>query len=204
MHKGRNGRNAISRHLADDYIARRIFALIQDATSDSPEPGTMDVVTEAARVFSAALEAPQTAAERDAVVRERADAQNALGELYDDLDAGLYAGQTGRARFLTRKARIEERISAAAARLEELSGPENVTLPLGEWLQPGDDGDPIGPGSWWAEASLSDRRTLVELFVHQITVLPAHTRNVRPKGGYDVSPRLVVEWVHPALNDDAE
>jgi hypothetical protein len=109
----------------------------------------------------------------------------------------------GRTRFLATKERIEARVAAASARLAEIAEPEAVTLPLGEWLRPGHDGDPIGPGSWWAEASMSDRRTLVELFLHRITVLPAHTRNVKPKGGYDVRPRLILDWVRPELDDEA-
>ncbi|MFE9217071.1 recombinase family protein [Streptomyces lavendulae] len=191
-------KNSVMQSHLDDYVARCIIAVIQDATRSDVSPETMDIVIEAARVFSHSLELPEKAAERTEVVTERADAQNALRDLYDDLDAGLYSGEIGRERFIEKKKRIEARISAAETRLETLSDPETVELPFDEWLMPGEDGDPIGKGSWWDTADLADKRKFVELFVRKIVVKPtknAHSGRVR--GGYDVTTRIELEFVKP-------
>jgi DNA invertase Pin-like site-specific DNA recombinase len=199
------GLNAVMQNHLDDHVARRIFALIQDATADDPQPGTLAIVTEAAKVFAAALEAPETAGERTALVAERADAQRALDDLYDDLEAGLYEGRTGRERFKAAKGRIDGRITAAGARLAELTEPGTVDLPLDEWLHPGEGGDPIGEGSWWHGTSLEDRRAFVALFVQRLTIKPPESAHRgRVKGGYDVTPRVELDWVHPDANDEDE
>ncbi|MFF8263469.1 recombinase family protein [Streptomyces virginiae] len=197
-------KNSVMQSHLDDYVARCIIAVIQDATRSDASPETMDIVIEAARVFSHSLELPERAAERTEVVTERADAQNALRDLYDDLDAGLYSGEIGRERFIEKKKRIEARIGAAETRLETLSDPETVELPFDEWLNPGEDGDPIGKGSWWDTADLADKRKFVELFVRKIVVKPtknAHSGRVR--GGYDVTKRIDLEFVHPKRESES-
>ncbi|MFC9739145.1 recombinase family protein [Streptomyces noursei] len=195
--------NAVMQSHLDAHVAGRIFALIQSFTAGDADADTAAVITEATRVFSRSVERPETAAERTEVVAERADANNALTDLYDDLDAGLYSGPVGRERFKKTKARIELRIKAADTRLEELADPESVALPIAEWLDGAENGDPLGKGSWWARAELADKRKFVELFVHRIkvkTVTNSHQGRVR--GGYDVAPRIVVEWVQPESKEE--
>ncbi|MFD3676057.1 recombinase family protein [Streptomyces sp. NPDC058613] len=198
-------KNSVMQSHLDDYVAQCIFSVIQDATRDDASEETMDIVIQAARVFSKSLEQPETAAERTEVVTERADAQNALRDLYDDLDAGLYSGEIGRERFIEKKTRIDARISAAEARLETLSDPEIVELPFDEWLNSGEGGNPIGKGSWWDTADLADKRKLVEVFVRKIVVNPtknAHSGRVR--GGYDVTKRIELEFVQPKRESESE
>ncbi|MGW3930144.1 recombinase family protein [Streptomyces microflavus] len=188
--------NAVMQSHADAHIAGRIFALIQRVTAGDADADTLAIVAEATRVFSRSIERPETAAERTEVVAERADANNALTDLYDDLEGGLYDGPVGRDRFKKSKVRIEGRLKAADARLEELADPESVSLPLSEWLDGAKDGDPLGKGSWWQRAELAEKRKFVELFVRRImvkTVENSHQGRVR--GGYDVAPRIVVEFV---------
>nr|WP_243274993.1 recombinase family protein [Streptomyces albus] len=197
-------KNSVMQSHLDDYVARRIFAVIQDATCSDASAETLAIVAEAARVFSMAQERPETAAERTEVVAERADAQNALSDLYDDLDAGLYSGPVGRERFIAKKARIEARISAAEARLESLADPESVELPLAAWLE-SENGDPLGEDSWWATADLADKRKFVELFVRKITVKPtANAHGGRVRGGYDVTKRIELEFVQPKRESESE
>lgn len=179
-----SGLNRVMQSHLDDYVARRIFGLIQSATDGTADDDTADIVAEATRVFSRSVELPETAAERTEVVTERADANNALSDLYDDLDAGLYEGRMGRDRFKVKKSRIEARLSAAETRLEELSDPEAVELPFSEWLEGSEDGDPLGKGSWWARVDMADRRKFVELFVRRITVTAvANSHRGRVRGG---------------------
>ncbi|MFG3211041.1 recombinase family protein [Streptomyces tendae] len=200
-----SGLNRVMQSHLDGYVARRIFALIQSVYDDTPDPDALEIVAEATRVFSRSIENPETAAERTDVVTERADANNALSDLYDDLDAGLYEGKMGRDRFKEKKARIEARIRAADTRLEELADPETTELPLSVWLEGSEDGDPLGKGSWWATAELSERRKFVELFVRRITIVATDNPHAgRVRGGYDVAPRVALEFNRPTTEDETE
>ncbi|MFE2556713.1 recombinase family protein [Streptomyces sp. NPDC059352] len=191
-----SGLNRVMQSHLDDHVARRIFALIQSVTAGTADSDAREIVAEATRVFSRSVEKPETAAERTEVVTERADANNALSDLYDDLDAGLYEGAMGRDRFKERKARIEARLSAADKRLEELADPETLELPFDEWLDGADDGDPLGEGSWWARVEMADRRKFVELFVRRIKVKAvANSHRGRVRGGYNVAERIELEFV---------
>jgi DNA invertase Pin-like site-specific DNA recombinase len=197
------GLNRVMQSHLDNFVARRIFAVIQSVTDGNPDSDALEIVAQATRVFSRSVENPETTAERTEVVTERADANNALSDLYDDLDAGLYEGKMGRDRFKDKKARIEARIRAAETRLEELADPETTELPLSVWLDGAEDGDPLGEGSWWANAELADRRKFVELFVRRITVKATGTPHAgRVRGGYDVAPRVEIEFVRPTAEDD--
>jgi hypothetical protein len=199
------GLNRVMQSHLDDYVARRIFAVISSVESGAASADEREIVAEATRVFSRGVENPETAAERTEVVTERADANNALSDLYDDLDAGLYEGKMGRDRFKTKKARIEARIRAAETRLEELADPETIALPLSEWLDGAEDGDPLGKGSWWATADMADRRKFVELFVRRITVkATTNPHGGRVRGGYDVSERIALEFNRPTAEDEME
>ncbi|MFF6997606.1 recombinase family protein [Streptomyces sp. NPDC008313] len=200
-----SGLNRVMQSHLDDHVARRIFAVIASVESGAATDDELEIVAEATRVFSRGIENPETAAERTEVVTERADANNALSDLYDDLDAGLYDGKMGRDRFKEKKARIEARIRAADTRLEELADPETIELPLSAWLEGADNGDPLGKGSWWATAELADRRRFVELFVRRITVNATDTPHAgRVRGGYDVAPRIVLEFNRPTAEDETE
>ncbi|WP_327168522.1 recombinase family protein [Streptomyces subrutilus] len=191
-----SGLNRVMQSHLDDYVARRIFAVIASVESGAASAEELEIVDEATRMFSRSVENPETAAERTEVVTERADANNALSDLYDDLDAGLYEGQMGRGRFKEKKGRIEARLKAAETRLEELADPETTKLPLDDWLE-GDE-SPMSKGSWWAVADMTDRRKFVELFVRRVTVKATDNPHAgRVRGGYDVAPRVAIEFVRP-------
>lgn len=198
-------KNSVMQSHIDDYVARRIFAVISSVESGAADADALEIVAEATRVFSRSIERPETAAERTEVVTERADANNALSELYDDLDGGLYKGQMGRERFKEKKARIEARISAADARLEELADPDTVELPFAAWLDGAEDSDPLGKGSWWTTADLADKRKFVELFVCRITVKAVeNSHRGRVRGGYNVADRIELDFVRPKAEDETE
>ncbi|MEU9654510.1 recombinase family protein [Streptomyces sp. NPDC048110] len=200
-----SGLNRVMQSHLDDYVARRIFAVIASVESGAATDDELEIVTEATRVFSRGIENPETAAERTEVVTERADALSARDELYDDKDADLYPGEYGKKRFREKLARIEARIRAADTRLEELADPETIELPLSAWLDGAEDGDPLGKGSWWATAELSERRKFVELFVRRITVKATDNPHAgRVRGGYDVAPRIFLEFNRPTAEDETE
>ncbi|WBP87052.1 recombinase family protein [Kitasatospora cathayae] len=152
----------------DDFVARRIFALVGTAEADEE---TLDTLAEATRRFARSQEAPETAGERRSLVAERADVVRALEELYEDRAAGGYKGPIGRKAFLSAEQSLTERLEHTEARLGTLEERSTPALPIMEWLPEGyPDVDPLGPGSWWHGASVDDRRAFVQLFVERVTV----------------------------------
>ncbi|SCL33108.1 Site-specific DNA recombinase [Micromonospora nigra] len=176
----------ISQRALDDYVARRIFALIATAEDD---PDTLDVIAEATRRFGVASADPAAVAARGTMSGELDEARRALDELYDDRAAGAYAGTIGQARFRTSAAALNGRIEALTAQLDALDAAASPTLPIEQWLaEPGED--PIGPGSWWDRTALPERRAFVALFVARVEVRKAPARGHRAP----VDTRVSLTW----------
>ncbi|MDH6123872.1 MULTISPECIES: recombinase family protein [unclassified Kitasatospora] len=195
------GNVSISQTALDDYVARRVFALIQNADGD---PDTHDVLQEAARRFGRATERPDRAAERSRIVAERAEVVAALEELYDERDEGGFRTSVGRARFLRSEKTLEGRLMAVEARLADLEEAEAPALPLGEWVGDDPDADPIGPGSWWHGASVMERRAFFKLFISRITLYKAPHRGGQPRTMEAMAQRVRVEWVHTQKEAEEE
>lgn len=185
----------IAQEYADEYVARRIFALIQAAERDA-DAG--DVMREAARRFGSLSEPAETAQERRALVAERADAVRALEELYDERDEGGFRSAIGRRRFLKAETAANDRLEATEHRLAALGESDVPVLPLRQWLPDSPDVDPIGPGSWWHQATLEERRAFVVLFVERITVRKGTIRGGRRNDplafARQVAERMTITW----------
>jgi DNA invertase Pin-like site-specific DNA recombinase len=189
------GECTVSQRVLDEYVARRIFALIQTAESD---PETLDILWEATRRYGAALEAPERAGERAALVAERADAVAALDELYATRKAGGYRGARGVAMFVAEESEMLSRMEAAEERIRGLEANDTPALPIGEWLPEDPGADPIGEGSWWHSASIADRRAFVKLFIRRIVVRKAERRGIHAS----VERRVTIEWNSTARETD--
>lgn len=174
----------------DTYVAARIFALISTAEDDED---TQAVLWEATRRFGKAVEAPEKAGERASLVAERADAANALNELYEDRAAGSYAGSIGRKHFLKAEATLSFKLAGAEERLNALAEADNPRLPIAEWLPEDPNTSPIGPGSWWHSADIGARRELVKLFVERVTVSKTRADRRAP----DAAERVTIKWAEP-------
>ncbi|MBT3153068.1 recombinase family protein [Streptomyces sp. CHD11] len=190
------GRSYISRSALDDYVVRSIFGVIAAAEYDDDSRA---VLTRVAAHYAEIHETAETAQERRAVMQERADATRALTQLYDDAD--LYRGdEIGRQRWANDVRTQQARVTAADTRLETLGREGTLTLPIHEWCAsdgPEWNGDPLGPGTWWASASLEDRRSFVALFVKRITVrkaLPSE-KSRGNKAAAVIEPRVTIDWV---------
>ncbi|MFF3872526.1 recombinase family protein [Streptomyces sp. NPDC001978] len=186
------GRSYISRTALDDHVVRSIFAIIDAAEYDEESREILERVT----VHYAEInETPEAAQERGAVIQERADATRALSQLYDDRE--LFAGDpVGRARWQDDVRTQQARLSAADTRLEELGQVGSLVLPTSGWTE-SDNGDPLGPGSWWESATLADRREFVALFCKRITVrkaLPSE-KSRGNKASAVIEGRVTIEWV---------
>lgn len=167
-----DGRVAILRDRLDDHVARAVMSRI--GTLDPENPEDLELLVEATRRFAAANSSPETAAEKSTLVVERADYRAALAELYDDHDAGVYKGATGRARFIAKRDRLETSLSGVEERLAALEANRPVLISVDAWAERDEmDGDPLGPGSWWHGASVADRREMLRLFVTRVTVRKA-------------------------------
>ncbi|MEW2359212.1 recombinase family protein [Spirillospora sp. NPDC029432] len=189
------GTCAISQPTVDEYVARRVFALIETAEGDAE---TLAILAEATRRFGRTVENPEIAGERTALVGQRAETLAALNELYEDKAAGGYKGPRGRAAFIAEESALMERLEAADARLTELDAISSPTLPISSWLERNDpSGDPLGSGSWWERATLTERQGMVRLFVARVTVAKSEIPHGRYPAGQSASDRVTVEWVQP-------
>lgn len=187
------GTCAISQPTVDEYVARRVFALIESAEAGEE---TLGILAEATRRFGRNVESPEIAGERTALVGQRAETLVVLDELYEDKRAGGYRGPRGRAAFLSEESALVERLESADARLADLDELASPKLPLASWLERDDpSGDVLGPGSWWATASLDDKRTLIGLFVQRVTIAKSEIKSGRYPAGQSASDRVTIEWV---------
>ncbi|MER7838304.1 recombinase family protein [Streptomyces sp. NPDC096040] len=186
------GRSYISRAALDDHVVRSIFAVIAAAEWDEESRETL---TRVSAHYAEVNETPEAAQERQAVMQERADATRALTQLYDDRD--LYAGDpVGRARWQEDIRTQQERLRAADSRLEALGQAGSLVLPISAWTE-SDNGDPLGPGSWWESATLPDRRSFVAFFCKRVTVrkaLPSE-KSRGSKASAVIEGRVSIEWV---------
>ncbi|MDW8810701.1 recombinase family protein [Streptomyces scabiei] len=167
----------------DTYVAARIMAVIGNADEDDPE--TTEIVVEARSRLARLTENPEARIDRAALLGERARVVRFVEQLYGDLRIGVYDGEIGRRRFLADKQSLEARLTGLDDRIREVGTPDLSPLPVEQW-RASEDGDPLGPTSWWAKADVDDKRTLVELFVDRIEVAKAGGR-----GGF--SPACKVE-----------
>ncbi|WP_231873195.1 MULTISPECIES: recombinase family protein [Kitasatospora] len=170
------GECTISQPALDDHTARSVFALLREVENDHE---ALAVLAEATRRFGVANEAPEHARERAMLVAERADAVRALEDLYDDRKAGGFRGDIGRRRFIAEETALLSLLEAAEARIATLEEVITPVIPIAEWLPADPAADPIGPGSWWAGATIAERRKFIKLFVDRITVYKSKERGGR-------------------------
>jgi DNA invertase Pin-like site-specific DNA recombinase len=184
-----DGGNTVVQTYLDDYLARRVFALISTGEDDVE---TGDVLAEAARRFGRANEAPETAGERAALLAERADAVDALTNLAES----LVRARTGivRRRLEQEEAKAADRLAAAEHRLAVLDDQVTPRLPIGQWLPEDTDADPIGPGSWWHSADLDDRREFLTFFIDNVTIVKSTKRGGHRWVTYDTEKRVRLSW----------
>lgn len=185
-----SGGNTISMAAADEYVARRLFALISTAEGD---PDTLSILAEATLRYGRRVESSVTAGEREQAQEEQRNLTEALKELYSREDAPEYANPIGHRHWQERVINYAARLEAVERRLTVLDAAQSVRLPIHEWMPEDPDVDPIGPGSWWHAASLPDKRDFLSLFLDGVTVLKAKKLPGRPRI-LDVSGRLRIKW----------
>ncbi|MFI6563696.1 recombinase family protein [Streptomyces sp. NPDC050534] len=186
------GRSYISRTALDDHVVRSIFALTSAAEWDEQSRSVLERVS---AHYAEVNETPETGQERQTVLQDRADALRALNQLYED--GKLFEGDPiGRARWQEDIQTQQERLRAADNRLEELGQTGSMVLPISRWTE-SDNGDPMGPGSWWESATLAERRSFVALFIKRIVVRKALSseKSRGNKARAVIDGRVTIEWV---------
>ncbi|MEU7876252.1 recombinase family protein [Dactylosporangium sp. NPDC049140] len=172
----------VSQAALDEYVARRIFALIATAAGDAD---AAEILTEATRRFGLTSADPCAQARRGSIAAELDGTERTLDRLHADRPRGGYSRVAARHRYLESVRDLTARIEKLAGELAETDTSE---LPVGRWL--GDAGtDPLGPSSWWCGASVSARRAFVALFVRRVTITEAAS---------PVEDRTTIDWVSPA------
>ncbi|WP_245170573.1 recombinase family protein [Streptomyces bottropensis] len=192
------GGSTIQQKDVDTYVAARIMAAIGNADGDDPE--TMDIIVEAMSRLARMTENPEARSARAALLGERAQVVRSIEQLYSDLKIGIYDGEIGRRQFLADKQSLENRLKGLDEKIREVGSPDLPPLPIEQWGA-SEDGDPVGPTSWWARADVEDRRMLVQLFVDRVEVSKAAGR-----GGFSpsckVEDRVKVRMASARANDE--
>ncbi len=195
------GGNTITQCDVDAYVARRVMAVLMTGEDD---PETLAILAEAARRLAKLQENPERRGERAALVGERAEIKRALSQHYDRLHNGFYEGKIGEAKWLHERDNLNDRLASVERRLSEVGDPELPALPIAEWTATDDpEGDPLGEGSWWEEATVDDKRKLFKLFVDEVRVTKAEG-----KGGSNrvcrVAERVTVQMAQAEPEESEE
>ncbi|MFF2406729.1 recombinase family protein [Streptomyces sp. NPDC058092] len=184
------GNSMVQAHL-DEHIGRVVFGRILTAEGDGDTAGFL---LEATKRYARTQEAPSNLRERRQLVMERAEAAQLLKECEADYKSVKDAGPATRRAVLEEMDRAETALAALDARLRALAEADSPALPIAQWINAEDgNGDPMGEGSWWATASLADRRQFVALFVDRIVIHKTHLRGNKWKQ-YDAAERLTITF----------
>ena len=178
----------ISKNTLDAYIARRVFTLISTAAAGH-DSRSLDVLLEAGRLF-ALEEAPESAGLRARLQVDVANAERQLAALSGDRVEGRHGAAMTSRDIRHRKLTLSARIDATVQRLAAIRVDVPPAPPIDVWLgEPG--ADPLGPGSWWDCAPMSERRAMLALFIRRITVSKSPSGHTRPP----VEARVKIAWV---------
>ncbi|MFE7333130.1 recombinase family protein [Streptomyces sp. NPDC057565] len=182
-----HGGLAINMEAADEVVAGRVWARL--TTMDPEDPDDLGWLAEAARRFAAQTDTGERQAELAAARAELEHVREALKTLYQDRQAGLYAGVVGTEMFRESVERLTAHEARTAGRVEELGTAEEGTLKIpAEWTGP--EGDPLGPESTWGRWSLERRRSFLGFFVDRIAV----AKSVGRGRNANTTERVTVHW----------
>ncbi|MCD7440370.1 recombinase family protein [Streptomyces lincolnensis] len=178
----------------EEYLARRVLAVIATAQDDE---ATTTVLAHASARYAHTQEqqeSSQVAQERDLLLTERANLRHSRQKHHADKQRTMLKGG-----FIDAVAQDEwdkadralaERMKVLDARIAELGDSRQVELPCSTWL-PRDGSDPIGPGSWWDQATRDDKRAFFRIFLNHVEVRKAY----RYAGqGVPTASRVSITW----------
>lgn len=178
----------------EEHLVRAVFSRL--ATLDPEEPADGALLVEVAERFNARLVDPTTASERRTLAVTIETTRQALERLDDDRADGLFAGDTGDARYRRQVQALTARLDDAQRMLGSLPTP---SLDVTPWLEPlmSADGGPFGPDSPWASWSIAEQREFLKLAVDRVEVLASKRRGTGV-GSFRGEERLRIHWAGSA------
>ncbi|MER6531588.1 recombinase family protein [Streptomyces sp. NPDC001508] len=195
--KGHGGLS-IKREIADDFVARVVWARLENADMDDAEDRAW--VAAAALRFAAQTDLAGVQEERRETAAHLEHVRQSIAELQSDRKAGLYRGRdelgTWRATMEQYRA-YEDQCIAQLAELDEMTA-STVQIPA-EWSEPGED--PLGPGSPWAGWDVFERREFLDLFLIGVSI--GAGRDPETKKYIPVEDRITLDW-RPLLTNEEE
>lgn len=195
------GEVAIGAKGIEKYLARRVLAVI--ATTQDDE-ATMTVLAHASARYAheqEQQESSQVTQERDRLLAERANLRHSRQKHHADQQRTMLKGgfidAVTQDEWDKADRALAERMKALDARIAELGDNKQVELPRSTWL-PRDGSDPIGPGSWWAQATRDEKRAFFRLFLDRVEVRKAY----RYAGqGVPTASRVSITWAGGVVLD---
>ncbi|MFF9849960.1 recombinase family protein [Streptomyces litmocidini] len=196
--KGHGGLS-IGRDVLDDFVARCVWARLENADMDNPEDRAW--VEAAAQRFAHQKDLSSAQEERRETELHLDHVRQSIAELQEDRKRGLYRGRdelnTWRATLEQYRA-YEDQCVARLAELEEESS-ATVRIPM-EWTDPGED--PIGKGSPWALWDIFEKRAFLDLFLSGVSV--DRGRDPETRKYIAVEDRVTLHWRPLPADDEAD
>jgi DNA invertase Pin-like site-specific DNA recombinase len=204
--KGHGGLS-VRRDIADDHVARRVWARLANADMDDADD--REWVAAAALRFAAQTDLAGVAEEQRETRAHLDHVRTSITELQADRRAGMYRGRDELDMWRATITQYREYETECVSRLAVLdSQTAEVTRLPAEWFAPNIDAeaaDPIGPGSKWAEWDVFERRNFLSLFLTGVSIGPG--RDPVSKKYIAIEDRVTLEWRRlPARDseDDSE
>lgn len=178
----------------EEYLARRVLAVVTASPNDK---AAMTVLASASTRYAREQEqqeSPQVTQERDRLLAERASLRHSRQQHHADkrrtILKGGFIDDFARDEWDETERILAEHMRALDACVAELGPSKRVELPCEVWL-PQDGSDPIGPGSWWDQATRDGKRAFLRLFLDRVEVNKAY----RYAGqGVPTESRVSITW----------
>ncbi|MFI1976516.1 recombinase family protein [Streptomyces wedmorensis] len=196
--KGHGGLS-IKRGELDDFVARRVWARLENADMEDEED--MAWVEAAAKRFAHQKDLSSAQEERRETELHLDHVRTSIAELQEDRRRGLYRGrdELGTWRATMEQYRAYE--DQCVARLAELEQETSATVRIpAEWTEPGED--PIGKESPWAAWDIFEKRAFLDLFLSGVSV--GRGRDPETQKYIAVEDRVTLHWRPIPVDDEAD
>jgi DNA invertase Pin-like site-specific DNA recombinase len=178
----------------EKYLARRVLSLI---TTTQVDEATTTVLAHASARYAQEQEQQeplQVTQERDRLLSERANLRHSRQKHHADKQHTMLTGgfidAVAQDQWDKTEYALAEHMQALDARIAELRNSDQVELPCSAWL-PRDGSDPIGPGSWWDQATRDEKRPFLRLFLDRVEVRKAYRHAGQ---GVPTASRVSIIW----------
>ncbi|MFJ9099217.1 recombinase family protein [Streptomyces sp. NPDC102405] len=159
----------------EEYLADRVLTVLGTSQGDEATKTVLEIASARYAYEQERQESPQVAEERDWLLAERGNLRQARQKRHVEN---------------RHDCALAERMRTLDARIAGLRNSEEAKLPRSVWLPP-EGTDPLGPGSWWNQATRDDKRAFFRLFLDRVEVRKAY----RWAGqGVPIASRVRLTW----------